>query len=203
MLSSFIGIDYGAKTSGNTVICYHDGDKLFFYPSDKKDADEFIVDFVLKQQSVQVQSSLTAVFLDAPLSLPAVYHGIEGFSNYHYRACDIVLKAMSPMFLGGLTARAMELNQRLKQQTNVKTYEVYPKALAQILLPNQYHKKLSKGELEQLSILLVKNLPDLRLATLPKTQHQFDALLAWMSGFRFLNQQHLVLGHPQEGTIIV
>jgi uncharacterized protein len=197
MLSTFLGIDYGAKTSGNTIICWHNGRELLLYTSDKKDADLFILDFV-----AQRSPSLTQIFLDAPLSLPAVYYATDGFSNYHYRACDIALKAMSPMFLGGLTARAIELKHRLETQ-NIQTYEVYPKAIAQVLLADQYHKKLSSSELKRLSDLLTQHIPEIQLNHYPQNQHQFDAMLAWISGFRFLNQQHQVFGHLKEGIIIV
>ncbi len=203
MLSTFAGIDYGSKTSGNTVVCYHDGQALHFYEANKKDADLFIIDWISKYKSAQNRPTLRTIFLDAPLSLPAVYQSIAGFSNYHYRRCDVVLKAMSPMFLGGLTARAMELKQHLQDKMNVETQEVYPKAIAQILLPDHYHKKLTTNEMEALCRRLSRVIPELCLAEYPKTQHQFDALLAWVSGYRFMNQQHLVFGDIQEGIIIV
>lgn len=203
MLSTFAGIDYGSKTSGNTVICHHDGQQIQFYNTDKKDADAFIVDWITRRQTDQNRPTIEAVFLDAPLSLPAVYHSIRGFSNYHYRQCDIALRAMSPMFLGGLTARAMELKQHVKEIINVETYEVYPKALAQQLLDGQYHKKLTAHEMEQLCKVLTNAVPCLTLTECPTTQHQFDALLAWVSGYRFMNHQHLFFGDPREGIIIV
>ncbi|NBB20871.1 DUF429 domain-containing protein [Runella sp. CRIBMP] len=203
MLSTFAGIDYGSKTSGNTVVCYHDGQAIHFYEADKKDADLFIIDWISKYNLAQNRPTLRTIFLDAPLSLPAVYQSIAGFSNYHYRRCDVVLKAMSPMFLGGLTARAMELKQHLQDKMNVETQEVYPKAIAQILLPDHYHKKLTTNEMEALCRRLSRVIPELCLAEYPKTQHQFDALLAWVSGYRFMNQQHLVFGDIQEGIIIV
>lgn len=208
MISSFVGIDYGSKTSGNTVICHHDGQVIHFYDADKKDADLFILDRIGSCQSV-LNGKLTndtrieAVFLDAPLSLPAVYQARAGFSNYHYRQCDVALKAMSPLFLGGLTARAMELKHRLKEKANVETYEVYPKAIAQRLFPTEYHKKLSVAEMERLCGILTEKFPVLQFYKHPKNQHQFDALLAWISGYRFMNQQHSVFGEAQEGLIIV
>ena len=208
MLSSFVGIDYGSKTSGNTVICYHDGQVIHFYDADKKDADLFILDWITNRQSVLNESTtdidpINTVFLDAPLSLPAVYHSRAGFSNYHYRQCDVALKAMSPMFLGGLTARAMELKHHLKDKANVETYEVYPKAIAQRLVYNDYHKKLNLVEMENLCGSLTEKFPVLRFEKYPKNQHQFDALLAWISGYRFINQQHSIFGEAQEGLIIV
>lgn len=203
MLSSFAGIDYGSKTSGNTIICHHNGQQIHFYNADKKDADAFIIDWITRRQTTQNHSVIKAIFLDAPLSLPGVYQSIKDFPNYHYRQCDIALSAMSPMFLGGLTARAMELKQHLRHKTNIDTYEVYPKALAQHLLPELYHKKLTVNEMSYLCEVLTKAVPSLTLAEPPATQHQFDAVLAWVSGYRFMNQQHLVFGDIREGIIIV
>jgi predicted nuclease with RNAse H fold len=182
MIPSFVGIDYGSKTSGNTVICYHDGQVIYFYDADKKDADLFIFNWIAGRQSVLNESTsdvgpINTIFLDAPLSLPAVYQARAGFFNYHYRQCDVALKAMSPLFLGGLTARAMELKQRLKEKANVETYEVYPKAIAQRLFPAEYHKKLSIAEMERLCGILTENFPVLRFDKYPQNQHQFDALL--------------------------
>ena len=208
MISAFVGIDYGSKTSGNTVICHHDGQFIRFYNADKKDADRFILDRITGRLSVlncptTGAAQVTTVFLDAPLSLPAVYQAKVGFFDYHYRQCDIVLNAMSPLFLGGLTARAMALQHRLKEKAGIETYEVYPKAIAQRLFPGEYHKKLSVAEIEKLSGILTDKLPVLQFKQLPLNQHQFDALLAWMSGYRFMNHQHLLFGDRQEGLIIV
>ena len=188
MLSSFVGIDYGSKTSGNTVICYHDGQVIHFYDADKKDADLFILDWITNRQSVLNESTtdidpINTVFLDAPLSLPAVYHSRAGFSNYHYRQCDVALKAMSPMFLGGLTARAMELKHHLKDKANVETYEVYPKAIAQRLVSNDYHKKLAIVEMENLCGVLTENFPVLRFENTPKTN--ISSMPCW-HGFRVI-----------------
>ncbi len=197
MLSTFAGIDYGSKTSGHTVICYHDGQAVHFFDADKKDADLFILQWVTRYTLIK------AIFLDAPLSLPAVYHSVKGFSNYHYRQCDIALKAMSPLFLGGLTARAMALKQRLEEAAKIETYEVYPKALAGGLLADKYHKKLTALDREQLCRRLATMIPHLMFAQLPKNQHQFDALLAWISGYRFMTSQHQMYGDVREGIIIV
>ncbi|MDF7817884.1 DUF429 domain-containing protein [Runella sp. MFBS21] len=196
-IRTFAGIDYGAKTSGNTVICYHNGQSLLFFDALKKDADSFIFEWMHQNPWV------SNLFLDAPLSLPAVYFQREGFINYHYRHCDLALKAMSPLFLGGLTARAMELTQKLRSVLNIQTYEVYPKALAQLWLGNSYHKKLSVVEMTQLGKILIQKHPSLHLAQSPHNQHQFDALLAWLSGYRFMSNQHLTFGKAEEGLIIV
>ena len=104
-----IGVDYGSKLAGTTVIAYNMGDGIRLERSKKnQDADQMIIDFVA-EYNPQV------IGIDAPLSLPGVYTGLVGFEDYHYRACDKALKAMSPMFLGGLTARAMNSGHQLRK----------------------------------------------------------------------------------------
>ena len=46
-----------------------------------------------------------------------VYRGITGY-KIHFRKADHELKAMSPMFLGGLTARAIELSDKMKKMAS-------------------------------------------------------------------------------------
>ncbi len=198
-LTHWIGIDYGSKTSGNTVICQHDGQVLRFYDADRRDADNFILQFIEHAHQYPVQQ----VFIDAPLSLPGVYLGLENCTNFHYRRCDIALNAMSPMFLGGLTARAMELQQTLIRKYSISVYEVYPKAIAQLDLKNQYHRKLTKNDFQSLCELLKNQYPSLQFNEYPQHQHQFDSLLAWLSGYRFMQHQHLTVGDAHEGQVIV
>lgn len=57
--------------------------------------------------------------------------------------------------------------------------------------------------MENLCGSLTEKFPVLRFEKYPKNQHQFDALLAWISGYRFINQQHSIFGEAQEGLIIV
>lgn len=173
----FAGIDFGSRTSGNTVICAAIGGELRFFRSDKRDADAFVFDTL-------GALGATRAFIDAPLSLPGVYRGLVGYGDYHFRRCDRQLRAMSPLFLGGLTARAMELAVRLGQELPCAAVEVYPKALQRLLdLPEL-------GEMRHLFPAI-------------GSQHHLDALLAWLSGWRYLHNLHQVWGDPEEGLIIV
>ena len=93
------GIDFGSKLSGNTAIALFERGKIYFMSVDQDvDAD----DFILKAAE---HFKPEIIFLDAPLSLPGKYMGLDGFDNYHFRKADLELRAMSPMFLGGLTKR--------------------------------------------------------------------------------------------------
>ena len=154
------GIDYGSKLAGTTVVCLENAGTLELHQSQKgKDADLFIRNLINLFRPEKV-------FIDAPLSLPAAYYGIG--SDYFYRVCDRELKAMSPMFLGGLTARAIKL---ASSHPDVEFFETYPKALAQHLsLTGQSEDKASLDSLQG-------ELP-LEFSKRPENQHQYDAILA-------------------------
>jgi uncharacterized protein len=193
-MMQFAGVDYGARYAGTTVVCYSQDGRLFFRQSEKgEDADTLIIETA---KNLKIKS----LYLDAPLSLPSAFLGIG--QNFHYRQCDIELNAMSPMFLGGLTARACHL-KFLLGINHVTLYEVYPAALAKSLndLSVHYNKK-QKTSLNNFieSFLLVS---PLRPVTHPENWHQVDSWLAWYSGWRHINNIHTSFGINDEGLIIV
>lgn len=195
-LEAHVGIDYGSKMAGTTVIASADeqGQIVFTQSQKKQDADKMIETWLS-------QHSIKTVFIDAPLSLPMVYKTGAPEGNYFYRKADQELRAMSPMFLGGLTARAMRLKANLNQY-KCKLYEVYPGQLAKHLdLPSDLYKK-DKSNISDLTEGLVNNF-SLSLVKIPENWHQFDALLAYISGLRFSKQEHLVFGESSEGLIII
>ncbi len=190
-----IGIDYGSKLAGTTVIAYFGNNEIRIRQSGKKkDADNFILSFV-KDKNPEY------IFMDAPLSLPSVYLGKEGFDNYFYRECDSELRAMSPMFLGGLTARAMKLNASL----GGKCKEVYPSKLIDELEIDKTIYKKEKINIPQILDLIMLQFPE--EITLNKNEfenwHQVDAVLALLSGFRYLKGEALLIGNINEGQIII
>ena len=102
-----VGINYGYKYSGTTVICYNTFHEVRFILSSKNsDADAFILNEI-----IHIDPDI--VLIDAPLSLPGVYRHINGYIDYFFRKCDSEMKASSPMFVGGLTARAIGLKKQL------------------------------------------------------------------------------------------
>ena len=131
-----VGIDYGSKTSGFTCAAIiHDGSISVHQATKNKDADKW-----LKELLEPLRPNVIGI--DAPLSIPGALREIDGFTNYHYRKADLEAKAMSPMFLGGLTARAIELAHWLRLTTASKVIEVYPKLTAQELqLDSKRYKK--------------------------------------------------------------
>ncbi len=190
-MSGHLGIDYGAKLSGNTVICLEQKKKLLFIQCEKKkDADQFLAQ-AFKELSAQ------QIFFDAPLSIPAAYFG-EG-ENFHYRACDRETSAMSPMFLGGLTARAMKLKNDFPA---IDFHETYPAYFVKKILnsPPSYNKK-TKNLLE-FTELLMKTF-SVKFDKSPENWHQIDAAICWISGKRYNNQEQITVGRASEGLIVI
>lgn len=189
------GVDYGAKFSGNTAIAILKKDKVKLYKTKvKENADDFIVDVLSKQQ-------VNLVFIDAPLSLPMVFtKGVEEAEpNFFYRQCDQECGAMSPMFLGGLTARAMALKHCLNKK-DIQVYETYPSYLCKAL--NIERIKSSDGVFKMFH-RIKKELNGLIGNIEPQTIHEIDAILALYSAVRYCKQQHIVLGNAFEGEILV
>jgi len=195
--SAWIGIDYGSKMAGTTVIAA--GNRAsgiaFFQSEKKKDADLFIL------QWIKEQDTPPTLFLDAPLSLPIVYRKPNQSTDYFYREADRAVKAMSPMFLGGLTARAMKFKRQLTA-LGCAVYEVYPGHLAREWELKPLGYKQQKRHLPTVLEALQPHLP-FPLAHSPENWHQVDALLAFISGYRFSQNTHHTFGAEAEGYIIV
>jgi predicted nuclease with RNAse H fold len=183
-----LAIDYGSRLAGTTALCFEKNGSLQLLQSAKKqDADAWLRQVIAEQKP-------GAVYIDAPLSLPGVYTG-RG-SDYFYRIADRALGAMSPMFLGGLTARAMQLRAAVPA---VPFYEIYPAQLVRTLFPGDvFYKKELPAFLEKLTGIL-----PLPLAVLPENWHQTDAVLAWLSGWRHGRGEALTFGEEWEGVIRV
>ncbi len=195
-----IGIDYGAKLAGTTVICHYQmATQVFrFYQSEKKkDADHFA-----KQILLQVKPSV--ILIDAPLSLPGIYRyeSEPEFNDHFYRKADRALNAMSPMFIGGLTARAMKLCQALEKE-GMECLETYPAILARRYELKKLGYKKSKQNIAACLQAIQAAFP----LVLPKEQitnwHQFDALLACWSAYRYHHKKHDTYGDEREGQIII
>ena len=190
-----IGIDYGTKLGGTTAICYSNQGGLNIIQSQKnKRADEFICSCVEETKPDQV-------YIDAPLSLPKAYFG-KG-DDFFYRKADRALRAMSPMFIGGLTARAMKLKSQLENRhPSIKLIETYPGyCVREILQLKDLYNKKSK-DLSRLVDRLTEILP-LEFAQTPENWHQVDAAIAWYSGHRHIMGEHIEIGDTDEGSIIV
>lgn len=189
-MPDIIGIDYGGRYAGTTAVASYSNSRIEVVSVEKgKDADAF-----LSEQVERIQPSLIAI--DAPLSLPLAYFQDNG--DLSFRRCDRELNAMSPMFLGGLTARAIGLVRQWRKM-GIEVIEVYPSALVRHLELVQYKKKGSPSQ-ELMDELLERGL---EYSVIPQDMHQLDASLALMSGKRYTEGVALSFGKEQEGVIIV
>jgi predicted nuclease with RNAse H fold len=180
-----IGIDFGAKLSGKTVVCFHHNQALDVLQVGKgKDADKWIEGIIDRLKPLHV-------FVDAPLTLPAAFFGMG--NDFFYRKCDRQCHAMSPLFLGGLTACAMAMANRY---TNITFIESYPKQVVVELGLEQYYKTHLNGFLAQLATLL-----PLPVGCEITNWHQADSLLAWLVGHRYYNGEAKLFGDSSEGII--
>jgi predicted nuclease with RNAse H fold len=188
------GIDYGNKYAGTTVICYNSRDKIAFIQSSKNaDADAFLLN-----ELAYIHPDL--VMIDAPLSLPGVYWLGDEYRDHFFRTCDRELKAMSPMFLGGLTARAISV---VKQLNGTEVRETYPRKLVDILQLTASQYKQDKKDLEFFAETL-KNLSGIPFNPAQLISwHHVDAFLAFLSGVRYLQEKEQRFGIPEEGVVIV
>lgn len=188
----WIGIDYGAKKAGTTAACWDEDGKLLLERTDKgQDADLFLSKLVDRLKP-------SRILIDAPLSLPIAYTDPDLGQDYFYRLCDKEIGgAMSPMFLGGLTARAMKLAASWEAK-GIEVLETWPRGVARELdfdpLPDMI--------VDATETLINNGLP-LPIGTNLSDRHMLDAVLAWWAGFRLHKGVGRVFGNPQEGLIRV
>ncbi len=187
------GIDYGSKMAGTTVLCYNDEDGLVLLTSEKKKSAD---DFLLHHLNV-VKPDI--VMFDAPLSLPGAYFGWKDYHNFHYRRCDKALNAMSPMFLGGLTARAMSLKSAVNG--DFPFLETYPGAFMKTFFPEfkAYKKEQDKLKEALENLRGIFDFPELKTSL--NSWHSFDALVCWISGLRYATGEAECIGEKKEGLI--
>ena len=186
-MAKIVGIDFGAQMSGNTVIAYIIDEKIEFDQVAKKQNTDSWLKATIKEIKPEI------VYIDAPLSLPKAYYG--NGQNFHYRSADIETRAMSPMFLGWLTARAMSLKSQFE---GTHFFEVYPAYFQSKIIQSNHYKK----DIDKFLSDLLKKIP-LPLANTPDNWHQMDALMALTSGLRHQKNKHLSIGETNEGIIII
>jgi predicted nuclease with RNAse H fold len=195
---TLFGIDFGSKLTGNTVIAIFQEPRVMFMDVDKGvDADQFIL-------NAADHFKPSHIFIDAPLSLPGVYKNIKGCTNYHFRHADLDLQAMSPMFLGGMAARAIQLKDALEAQ-GVAVFETYPRVMANRFgLPTRGYKGSIQGLKCCRSEVVARFHPEIELnASDISTWHHLDALMALMSAMNFDQGCAESFGNEEEGLIFV
>ncbi len=187
------GVDYGSKFAGTTAIAWLADGGIHLAQSVKKgDADAWLMDQLLTLH-------VKIMFIDAPLSLPSVYSNPDRADgdDYFYRAADRAAGAMSPMFIGGLTARAMRLTEALLPMESV---EVYPKLLAQEMNLTDIGYKQKDGDLKACCDRIEEAL-NVPFEGVPDNWHALDAVLALYTGIRWLDGRAKRFGELEEGLI--
>jgi predicted nuclease with RNAse H fold len=105
------------------------------------------------------------------------------------------------MFLGGLTARAIEIASWFKSEWGTKVIEVYPKLVSQeLLLDSKRYKKEAAylpSAVQSLARAVEWDLSNINI----DNWHQFDSLLALYATERYSNNKAQSLGNKQEGLI--
>ncbi len=194
-----IGIDYGTKLSGHTIMAFYQDPVTpvqFRRAVPGEDADKKVLS-VLKDVDTPAE-----VFLDAPLSLPNVYKEVPGFEDFFYRIADRDVKAMSPMFLGGLTARAMKIKTQL-EALGFRVHEVYPSALSGELGLKELGYKKEQKNIRPVVARIVKEFPMKLNTQHVEDWHFVDALLCAATGIRYKTKKARKFGKPDEGLIWV
>lgn len=170
------GIDYGSKLAGTTAIAMLDENNKFKLIQSQKNAD---ADEMILQMIENFQPDLIA--LDAPLSLPKGLLTGNMEDDFFYRKADKELKAMSPMFLGGLTARAIKIAAICKKQ-EIEIIESYPAAFIKAENLSEFY---NKKDVSQLGNFIKKSSSNFQFK-IPKTSnwHALDACICLEIGIR-------------------
>lgn len=185
------GVDYGAKKSGNTAVAISNGFKISIYQAEKgADSDRWLNKLLVKYPPYFVA-------IDAPLSLPKAWCGGNG--DLFYRKCDSALKAMSPLFLGGLTARAVQFKRSLEEK-KTEVIECYPKGFVQKILDGYYPKA---GEILDETLQKLSKEHQLIFSQIPTNEHQIDATLSLIMAIRYQKGLAQAFGEEREGLIWV
>jgi len=185
LTATLAGLDFGASLSGNTALAYYKEGRVWVERAVKgQPADPWLLSCL--------EANRPAVLaIDAPLSLPGAYFG-RGL-DFHFRRSDRLLGAMSPMFLGGLTARAIALQQATRHLAT-RWVETYPSQVAKIRMDSP------REAWETLLPFLEAQWPGVRLPR-PRDQHEMDALLALWVARLVREHQAVFFGDPREGAI--
>jgi len=193
---SLCGLDFGARTAGTTVLVWNGRDGRLHLRACPRQTD---ADAWLERLLMPRPPRLVAI--DAPLSLPRAYCCTDpgNAPDFFFRAADRLAGAMSPLFLGGLTARAVALAHRLRRRGST-VLETYPRLVVQRRLPENLQARYRHDDPETFARDLLPLLPQ-PCAEPPTSWHDVDALLAWWTAWRYAHHQAASLGDPDEGLI--
>ena len=187
------GIDLAGVETRPTGFCIMD-EALFARPGLLYTDDE-IIDSTIKSGS-------DVVAVDAPLALPRARESLDIRSTVHLRECDKDLLRMHikffPLTLGPmrkLTKRGIRIRAEL-EMNGLKVIETYPGAAQDILhIPRKGKglEKLTAGLIEA----GVKGLNSLM------TGDELDAATCALVGIKYLKNNYLAIGDPEEILMIL
>lgn len=187
------GIDYGSKLAGTTAISILKNQEIIVRQSAKKQDADLLLENLIKEYNPEI------IGFDAPLSLPGIYTNQKDKTDYFYREADRQLKAMSPMFLGGLTARAMTLKAKLETNKS-KFIETYPAKIAEGLGLKELGYKKEKESISSCLEVLQHQLPYM-IKVEVTNWHAFDSALALLGAYKYTKNSAQKVGNENEGVI--
>lgn len=179
-----LGIDLGGRTTGKTALSFLDTDLNEI----KNYSREYISERCGKsdKELIRFVESFNAdvIGIDAPLSLPDFKS-----ENYLYRNCDKKLKALSPMTLGEITARAIHIKENLSCKD---IFEVYPKTLLELFKIN--HKGYKRDQNLQSTIwkILIEYY-DLDFPDIEMNEDNLDSILAVLILYHFHTKKYEIV----------
>lgn len=198
------GIDFGARYAGTTVVAFTQTGSSpglqFMAVAKGQDADAALRNFFEGEAQVAGRQSML-VLIDAPLGLPPGYFADGHIGDLFYRPCDRELGAMSPMFIGGLTARAMALARDLRA-IGFTVLETYPAALARHLELHLYEYKKGDAQTMEACSKVLAEATGLHLPKGIPTWHHFDAMLGYAAAHRYTHGKAYVVGSLEMGCIV-
>lgn len=179
-----VGIDLGGRTTGKTALSFLDTDLNEI----KNYSREYISERCGKsdKELIRFVESFNAdvIGIDAPLSLPDFKS-----ENYLYRNCDKKLKALSPMTLGEITARAIHIKENLSCKD---IFEVYPKTLLELHKIN--HKGYKRDQnLQNFIWSFLKDYYDLKFPNIEMNEDNLDSILAVLILYHFYNKKYEIV----------
>ncbi|MBZ0181155.1 MAG: hypothetical protein K8F60_01735 [Melioribacteraceae bacterium] len=179
-----LGIDLGGRTTGKTALSFLDTDLNEI----KNYSREYISERCGKsdKEFIRFVESFNAdiIGIDAPLSLPDFKS-----ENYLYRNCDKKLKALSPMTLGEITARAIHIKENLSCED---IFEVYPKTLLELHKIN--HKGYKRDQnLQNFIWSFLKDYYDLKFPNIEMNEDNLDSILAVLILYHFYNKKYEIV----------
>lgn len=179
-----VGIDLGGRTTGKTGLSFLDTDLNEI----KNYSREYISERCGKsdKELIRFVESFNAdvIGIDAPLSLPDFKS-----ENYLYRNCDKKLKALSPMTLGEITARAIHIKENLSCKD---IFEVYPKTLLELHKIN--HKGYKRDQnLQNIIWEILIEYYDLDFPDIEMNEDNLDSILAVLILYHFYNKKYEIV----------